>query len=871
MAYPYVGPDPGERMTMPRHGVSALFAFLLLAIPGRDCLATGFFRPLEPAAKATTQALVNGGFESGRGVGWTESSSGGYALVTSSGGGARTGSWWAWMGGYDNLSESLTQEVAIPANVQDARLTFWYRIVTEEVSSSEYDSLRMTVVDAASGATLAQSRLSNRNAAGSYAQSESHDLTSYRGRSVRVSFASTLDASLPTSFHIDDVSLVVTTSTTTPPPSSNYSDIWWNPNESGWGLTIADHETQLFAVWYTYRQDGSPTWFVIPGGTFSQGRRIFTGDAYQTTGPPYFAAFNPNAVTVTRVGSAAIDFAPPGQAAGTALFTYTIGSVSGSKQIQRQPFGSGAPAWGTDVTDIWWNPNESGWGLTLAQHGNNVFGVWFTYDANGQPLFVVMPGVTFNAANSFSGELFTTRGPYYGAPFNASLVQVNPAGNATVDVQSILGQRRLRFRPFIFGSAVDKEVQRQPFGNSPPNEPPLPGIHTLTVGFAGNGTGRVTSNPAGIDCPGQCSTTYAQGTTVTLTATPGAASRFTSFTGTCSTPNTSCTLTMSAAASVIATFEQLPPASTLAIAAVPLRDARPGQYYSERAATATGGQPPYSFLADTFANGAPPLGMGIDLNGFLTGTPSSTYTTRQTFTFGVCVRDLVQTLKCTTNTVVVAPEPASTVGWSIGNQCNIASAVSYKFYDPDRNLVWPSATTHYEIAFNATRSHTLACTAGALVCIGAQGGSYTWGVGFGGGGSCSNCCARCDGTTYGYTFACDAPPPPPGAGGVTGTWNGTWNRTFGGFGSGSYSMSWTLSQSGTSVSGSWSWRFNSCDGLCPDPVGTTNSGTFATGSVSGSTLSLITTGGTTYTGTISGNTITGTSGGSFPGNFTMNR
>jgi len=855
-----------------RQGVSALLVLCLAAFTGGASFATDFFRPLEPAAKATTEILVNGGFESGRGVGWTEGSSGSYQLVTNNGGFARTGSWWAWLGGVDDLHESLTQVVAIPADAQDARLVFWHRIATEEVSSFEYDVLRVTVVDAASGATLAETRLSNMNAAGSYLQAAAHDLTAYRGRSVRVSFASTLDASLPTSFHIDDVSLVVTTPAAAPPPSSsNYSDIWWNPSESGWGLTIADHETQLFAVWYTYRQDGSPTWFVIPGGSFSQGRRIFSGDAYQTTGPAYNAAFNPGAVTVTRVGNVTIDFAPPGQAAGVALFSYTIGPVSGSRYIQRQPFGDAPPAWGTDVTDIWWNPDESGWGLTLAQHGGNVFGVWFTYDASGQPLFVVMPGVTFLGADSFTGQLYTTRGPYFGTPFDSSLVQVTPAGSATIDVQSILGQRRLRFRPVVFGSAMDRQVQRQPFGNAAPNAPPQ--SRSLTVSLGGNGTGRVTSNPAGIDCPGRCSASYAQGTTVTLTATPGATSRFTAFTGTCSTPNTRCTLTLSAAASVIATFEQSPAASTLAITAVALREARPGQSYSERAATATGGQPPYAFLADTFANGAPPLGMGIDLNGFLTGTPSSTYATRQTFTFGICVRDQVQTLKCTTNSVVVAPEAASTVKWAMGNECNIAAPVSYKFYDRDRGLVWPGATTHYEIAFNATRSHTLACTAGALVCVGAQGGSYNWGVGFGGGGGCSDCCARCDGTTYGYTFACDAspPPPPPGAGGVTGTWSGTWDRTFGGFGSGSYSMTWTLGQSGSAVSGSWSWRFNSCDGLCPDPVGTTNSGTFAAGSVSGSTLSLMTSGGTSYTGTVSGNSITGTSGGSFPGTFSMSR
>ena len=37
-------------------------------------------------------------------------------------------------------------------------------------------------------------------------------------------------------------------------PAANYSDIWWNPAESGWGVTFTQHSTsnQVFAVWYTY-------------------------------------------------------------------------------------------------------------------------------------------------------------------------------------------------------------------------------------------------------------------------------------------------------------------------------------------------------------------------------------------------------------------------------------------------------------------------------------------------------------------------------------------------------------------------------------------------------------------------------------------
>lgn len=234
----------------------------------------------------------------------------------------------------------------------------------------------------------------------------------------------------------DNKSVTATFTSTAAPASSNYSDIWWNPAESGWGITIADHQTQLFIVWYTYRIDGSPTWFVIPGGTLSAGKRFFSGDIYQTTGPPYSAAFDPNQVRVTKVGTASFDFAPPSLAAGKALFSYSVGNVSQTKQIERQPFGNAAPDWGYDFTDIYWDPAESGWGLTLAQHGNNVFGVWYTYDLNGQPLFVVMPGGTFANGDSFTGATYTTTGPYFGSSFfDSSLVRVTAFGDLTFEFE----------------------------------------------------------------------------------------------------------------------------------------------------------------------------------------------------------------------------------------------------------------------------------------------------------------------------------------------------------------------------------------------------------------------------------------------------
>ncbi|WP_169249179.1 InlB B-repeat-containing protein [Candidatus Competibacter phosphatis] len=79
--------------------------------------------------------------------------------------------------------------------------------------------------------------------------------------------------------------------------------------------------------------------------------------------------------------------------------------------------------------------------------------------------------------------------------------------------------------------------------------------YTLTVGKSGSGT--VTSNPAGINCGSDCSEPYLNGTVVTLSATPASGYTFGGWSGAC-TGTGNCTVTMSAARSVIATFKAIP-------------------------------------------------------------------------------------------------------------------------------------------------------------------------------------------------------------------------------------------------------------------------------------------------------------------------
>jgi uncharacterized repeat protein (TIGR02543 family) len=80
------------------------------------------------------------------------------------------------------------------------------------------------------------------------------------------------------------------------------------------------------------------------------------------------------------------------------------------------------------------------------------------------------------------------------------------------------------------------------------------GAFTLTVEKTGGGRGRVTSTPAGLDCGTTCSSSYAAGTLVTLTATPGINSTFTGWSGACTGTAATCTVLMTEARSVTATF-----------------------------------------------------------------------------------------------------------------------------------------------------------------------------------------------------------------------------------------------------------------------------------------------------------------------------
>ena len=143
-------------------------------------------------------------------------------------------------------------------------------------------------------------------------------------------------------------------------PAANFTDMWWNPSESGWGLSILQHAAtnQVYAVWYHYdprtpdvsttldSTDYKPLWIVMSGGTWTTPTTV-TGPAYITNGTPFFQAGSSTVVqsagTFTlsfsdaRNGTFSYSIAPPSNASGSDPAA-GLPVLSASKAIQRQSF-----------------------------------------------------------------------------------------------------------------------------------------------------------------------------------------------------------------------------------------------------------------------------------------------------------------------------------------------------------------------------------------------------------------------------------------------------------------------------------------------------------------------------------------------------
>ena len=167
--------------------------------------------------------------------------------------------------------------------------------------------------------------------------------------------------------------------------AANVTDHWWNPAQSGWGLSVTQQDDVAFIAMFVYGADGKPTWFTATAtryGTDVAGNPGFAGPLYRTTGPYYGGSFDPAAVKATPVGS--LTFESTG--AATALLVYDIDGVRVTQAVARLTFRE--KNWGgvyrgvnrmsyRDCTGGFTPPYIYDDGLIDVEHDGPAFRMWF--------------------------------------------------------------------------------------------------------------------------------------------------------------------------------------------------------------------------------------------------------------------------------------------------------------------------------------------------------------------------------------------------------------------------------------------------------------------------------------------------------------
>jgi lysyl endopeptidase len=113
-----------------------------------------------------------------------------------------------------------------------------------------------------------------------------------------------------------------------------------------------------------------------------------------------------------------------------------------------------------DYTDMWFNPEEPGWGLSIMQNAaNRVFAAWYTYDANNQPLWIVLTETSWKTAVALEGTLYRTTGTAYDRPYDASRASARSVGTGRIE----FGHNDTATLTFtVDGKTVVKAIRRQP-------------------------------------------------------------------------------------------------------------------------------------------------------------------------------------------------------------------------------------------------------------------------------------------------------------------------------------------------------------------------------------------------------------------------
>jgi len=117
---------------------------------------------------------------------------------------------------------------------------------------------------------------------------------------------------------------------------TDYSDLWWNAAENGWGVNLSHQGDVIFATLFVYAESNKARWYIASDVRAQAGSidPTFIGQLYEASGPYIGAYFNPDNVALRQVGTLRLIF-PPGQ---QAQLHYDVDGLNQTKWIERLTF-----------------------------------------------------------------------------------------------------------------------------------------------------------------------------------------------------------------------------------------------------------------------------------------------------------------------------------------------------------------------------------------------------------------------------------------------------------------------------------------------------------------------------------------------------
>lgn len=162
--------------------------------------------------------------------------------------------------------------------------------------------------------------------------------------------------------------------------------LWFDPASSGRGFDIQYYGTRLSVIWYTYDDQGHPTWYLAAGDL--EGDR-FQGELNRFTLPTQ------GELSGEVVGELALTFASE----RTAEVRWSVDGVEGTEALEWFVFTPRVRQ--TDPTGLWGREDGPGWGVSLASQGGVTVAVAYVYDDAGEPRWAISEPVSGGAPYDF--------------------------------------------------------------------------------------------------------------------------------------------------------------------------------------------------------------------------------------------------------------------------------------------------------------------------------------------------------------------------------------------------------------------------------------------------------------------------------------